>query len=146
MPSWMSRLKNNIKQSQYDENFIEDFRPHNEDDLQEFGNKEAWEDSQADAQADKFPDEGSENYYTIEPEQDGTFRVMEHGTYEESSVLSGRPKDAVVGFFDTIDQAQQKYPQADILEHKSISRFTSEDAMNMQAPSDFDPGDAGETW
>lgn len=136
----MSRLK----KSQQDY-----FDTHNVDDLQEFGNQEAWQDSRNESPSEtqlQVPNEEEYVDYTIEPEEDGSFKVVEHGVYEKGSVLEGRPKDSVVGFFDTVEDAQDEYPQAEIMEHKTSPRFTYNDAMKMPRPKDFEEGAAGETW
>ncbi len=125
--------------------FEEDFSYNEPDDLQEFGDNEAWEDSQADMR-DMEERYDSEPSFTIESMPEGGFKVVEHDKYEEGSVLAGKPRDAVVGFFDDVKSAKEEYPTAELLNQQTTPRFTYEDAMNMPEPPDFDPRDAGETW
>ena len=118
------------------------------DDLQEFSDKQAWEDSQGEMMDDFNDDEEfeEEEYYTIEPAKDGGFVAKKHDTYPRGSVLEGRPRDVSLDFADTVEELMDKYPGAEVLDHASMQRTTYEDAMNMPRPDDFDEMDAGERW
>ncbi len=51
---------------------------------------------------------------TIEPAKYGNgYTVYEWGIYESSSVLAGQTKKQYVDGFDTIEEAQAKYPDAE---------------------------------
>ena len=51
---------------------------------------------------------------TIENGKDGGFSVYEFGEYTESSVLAGQTCKRFVDNFDTIEEAQAAYPDADV--------------------------------
>ena len=86
-------------------------------------------------------------FHTIEPENDGTFSVFEHGKYHRSSVLAGQARRTGVGFFQTLDLAQAAYPKAEVLDHTSrIEGYNAGDTMGDLPPSWFNPNDAGESW
>lgn len=80
---------------------------------------------------------------TIEPlgREDGVMAV-EHGFYEESSVLAGQSRRQVLGFFDSVEEAKKEYPNAEVLGYQTRSGSYMSDIP----PSDFDPADAGERW
>jgi len=94
-------------------------------------------------------EEEEKEWLTIEPHfshidrgrQDG-FEVVLHGTYEESSVLAGQPKRQVLDFFDTIEEAQSQFPNAEVTEHSTKVDIPMPDTI----PDWFDPGAAGEVW
>ena len=66
-----------------------------------------------------------------------------HGEYERSSVLAGQPKRTLVDVFDSIEEAQRQYPNAEVLD--AGSAYPS--AQMPSEPQDwFDPMDAGEAW
>ena len=61
------------------------------------------------------------DYQTIEPDGDGEFYpigylVYEWGRYGRSSVLAGQQSKALVGAFDSLAEAQQAYPKAEVSE------------------------------
>tara|TARA_R100000306_G_scaffold54740_1_gene52104 strand:- start:797 stop:1000 length:204 start_codon:yes stop_codon:yes gene_type:complete len=39
--------------------------------------------------------------------------VIEHGVYARDSVLAGRDRHSAVGFFRTLEQAQEYFPDAE---------------------------------
>ena len=51
---------------------------------------------------------------TIENGKGGGFSVYEFGEYPESSVLAGQTCKRFVDNFDTIEEAQAAYPDADV--------------------------------
>lgn len=61
----------------------------------------------------------SKSYLTIELGRGATYAnnlytVYRHGTYERSSVLAGSPKREWVDDFETLEEAQAAYPDADV--------------------------------
>lgn len=80
---------------------------------------------------------------TIEPGMDGRYDVYEHGTYPRHSVLAGQARRSFVDTFDTLEDAQRRFPKAQVLEHSSRP---FEQPMSDCPPSWFDPADAGEEW
>ena len=88
----------------------------------------------------------STTYYTIEPDDTGEgFWVVEHGVYPESSVLAGQDRRALLAHYDTVKQAKQSYPQANVLEWSTRNTWTRTD-LPIHPPKWFDPFDAGEVW
>lgn len=85
---------------------------------------------------------------TIEPDHErGGFDVYGHGTYEESSVLAGRPKRAFLDHFDTAEETRAEHPEAeDIGGSSRIEGYNAGDTMPQSPPSWFDPMAAGEAW
>lgn len=79
--------------------------------------------------------------FTIERYGD-EFLVAGHGTYERSSVLAGQPRRQVLDFYPTLDEAQEAYPEADVLAFNTQSVARVPDV----AFGGFDPADAGERW
>lgn len=82
--------------------------------------------------------------YTIEPEFD-KFVVFGHGEYPEDSVLAGQYARGAVDTFDTLEEAQKAYPQADVPEY-STRVPSGWIPMSHNPPSDFDPAYCGERW
>ena len=93
------------------------------------------------------------NTYTIEPawsfegDPDG-FDVYEHGVYEESSVLHGQQRRTFMDSFQTLNEAKEAYPQAELLKHSTkpnplLDRVAS---LGPCPESWFDPSAAGERW
>mgnify|MGYP001249959865 CR=1 FL=1 len=64
-------------------------------------------------------------------------------TYSESSVLAGQSQEIPVSWFDTLERAKEKYPNADISEHPRSGQRPSVSAC---PPPWFDTADAGERW
>lgn len=101
-------------------------------------------------EADDYRNEGYDEVYddaggddiTIEPDGMGGYDVVEHGVYENSSVLAGQPKRQIIDSFDDIDAAKASYPEAEVLSHQTQSSAQPP----VSPPSDFDPMDAGEVW
>tara|TARA_R110002020_G_scaffold407051_1_gene617154 strand:+ start:120 stop:395 length:276 start_codon:yes stop_codon:yes gene_type:complete len=56
------------------------------------------------------------DFYTIEPDGYGTFSVFGWGTYERSSVLAGQQRKTMVDDFDTVAEAVNAYPKADVMD------------------------------
>lgn len=86
------------------------------------------------------------DYYTIEPQtceytQKKSFAVYGHGIYENTSVLAGQYRRCFIDNFNTIEEAQKAYPDADESGSTKINI-----PMSDCPPSDFDPADAGEVW
>ena len=77
---------------------------------------------------------------TIEPDGDGSFWVVEHGEYEESSVLAGQYRRQLVEHFDTVAEAATAYPNA--VETTYPTSGVSAVVPDV-APDWFDPADAG---
>ena len=55
------------------------------------------------------------NLITIEPSKyDDGFNVYEWGTYPRSSVLAGQTKKQMIDGFDTLEEAKEAYPEAEV--------------------------------
>ena len=90
------------------------------------------------------------DWTTIEP-NGVRFDVYGHGVYGSCSVLCGQPRRAFLEGFGTLEEAQAKYPEADVLAgsskvHLMGSSLADLSGLPRTAPSDFDPLDAGEHW
>ena len=70
------------------------------------------------------------------------FTVYGHGTYPYSSVLGGQPSRTYVKHFETLEDAQKAYPQAEVISGSTYQQFL----MPVNPPDWFDPMDAGERW
>jgi len=85
------------------------------------------------------------DYLTLEVQHEyGTFGVFGHGEYERSSVCYGQQRRVFLDSFDTHEEAQTEYPEA---ETSCCTRVN--DPMSLMptaAPDWFDPANAGETW
>ena len=83
-------------------------------------------------------------WWTIEEDGRGGYVVYEHGVYEETSVLAGLPSRTYIRHFDTVEEAQDAYPEA------TVSGSTKMDYAGVELPHSppdwFDPADAGERW
>jgi len=111
-----------------------------------------WEEEQVfqDREGEDFHEEEEETGpdITIEPsfshtgQRDG-FEVVEHGVYGPSSVLEGQTRRTILDFFPTVEDAQQQYPEAKVVEH---STKTEHPELPKSPPSWFDPSAAGERW
>lgn len=83
--------------------------------------------------------------HTIEQDNRGVFEVFGHGEYPRDSVLAGQYARIFVASFDTLEEAQQAYPKAEVPEYST--RIPSGwIPMSDTAPSWFDEADAGERW
>ena len=85
-------------------------------------------------------------YLTIEPSRfDNTpdISVYGHGTYPQGSVLEGQARRTFLDSFSTVEEAKQKYPEAEVLNNTS---YLPHQPLPSTPPHDFDPLDAGETW
>jgi len=94
------------------------------------------------------------DYMTIEPrfidgEQVG-YAVYGHGTYKHSSVLAGQARRSFQDAFDSVEEALQEYPEAEVRGGSTKVRYGTTLAqlsgLPETPPSWFDPMDAGETW
>jgi hypothetical protein len=54
--------------------------------------------------------------YTIEPNNRGEFIVYEWGVYGRNSVLAGQTSKTFIRPFDSVTEALEKYPAADVFE------------------------------
>lgn len=54
------------------------------------------------------------NELTIEQGKYGGWTVYKWGVYERSSVLAGQTKKQFVDNFDTLEEAQEAYPKAEV--------------------------------
>ena len=70
------------------------------------------------------------------------YGVYKYGLYPSYSVLSGQVSRTFVDRFDTLEEAVQKYPDAQVLNHSCYQTTI----MPSFAPDWFDPLDAGEEW
>ena len=70
------------------------------------------------------------------------FDVVEHTTYEISSVLAGQFCRQIHGMFDTLQEAQDAFPYAKLADE----RTTSVGVVPDLPPEGWDPEDCGETW
>lgn len=88
---------------------------------------------------------------TVEPDGDGEYWVVEHGTYERSSVLAGQYRRTLLEHYATVDAALAAYPRARAVDC-STRRYTDAgslaDASGLSSnpPAWFDPAVAGECW
>lgn len=94
----------------------------------------------------------TDNRYTIEPQNQAAaaatgvppgFWVIEHGEYPQGSVLEGEYRRTRLRFYETLEDAQRDYPQAEVLDFPG---FDIRPDLPHVAPSWFDPTIAGETW
>lgn len=89
---------------------------------------------------------------TIYPSVDpyGEWEACGWITYGKSSVLEGQRQEIPVEWFDTLNQAKAKYPNATVSEcprEKGVSfDYTDRPLVSDSPPSWFDPADAGEHW
>lgn len=84
------------------------------------------------------------DYYTLRHGRYGGIDVLGWGVYERGSVLEGQPKKVWLDNFQTIEEAQAAYPQADSFSSEwtepqvSLSHLPGE---NDQAPGGAWPDD-----
>ena len=74
----------------------------------------------------------------------GLFEVSHWHTYPESSVLAGQQQEVIDGLYQTLEEAQGKYPTAD-LDLEGV-RCSHKPTVPECPPSNFDHYDAGEYW
>ena len=90
------------------------------------------------------------DYITVEPCGGGKFGVYGHGVYPDWSVFAGRPRRAVLDIFPTLEEAQEEWPFAEVLDHSTKVRregtLAEMSGLPDSPPSWFDPADCGETW
>ena len=65
-------------------------------------------------------------------------------TYGKNSVREGETQEVPVEWFDTLDEARAKYPEAEVVDYEVYKQ--SHPPMADSAPSWFDPANAGESW
>lgn len=86
----------------------------------------------------------SKQQFTIEPERGETYRrttfaVYSHSVYPRHSVLAGQPcRTYVDGGFTTIEDAQAKYPNAEVI-HGSTHRSVASITAHLPGDDDVDP-------
>ncbi len=85
------------------------------------------------------------DYITIEPDKDGGFWVVQHGVYSESSVLAGQDFRQLTRHFDTLEETQAAFPQAEALDYSTKNTWAGQSLPDV-APAWFDPANAGEVW
>jgi hypothetical protein len=78
---------------------------------------------------------------TIEPSKSFNYAVYRHSIYE-SGMLEGEPRREFLDGFDTLEEAQEKYPEAELVHGSTYVDYV----IPHVAPPDFDPADAGERW
>jgi hypothetical protein len=86
---------------------------------------------------------------TIEPgshgetyHREGGFTVYGHSTYGEGSVLEGQDMRCFLDYFDTLEEAQNAFPTAEVIEGSTYQQIH----IPHSAPDWFDPDIAGEVW
>ena len=81
------------------------------------------------------------DWLSIEPHRDG-WAVYGHGTFEPTSVLAGQPSRTFLDSFDSVNEAEEKYPDAEVVRGSTRVECT----LPATPPSWFDPAAAGERW
>ena len=88
-------------------------------------------------------------YQTIEIGRGATYQtsdwhVYEHGTYEQSSVLSGQSKRSFLDCFESLEDAKTAYPKAEVWDD-GCSSF-QEVSLSHLPDDDRDYCRPGEDW
>ena len=85
----------------------------------------------------------SQDYiYLVQDPSDGSVNVYNYKENNDSgSVRFGLMDNMFIDSVNSIEEAKIKYPNAEVGTHKLKA-----DPMSSFAPSDFDPGYAGERW
>lgn len=87
------------------------------------------------------------NFHSHTIESEGRrFVVFGHGEYPEESVLAGQYARCAVQSFDTLAEAQEAYPKAEVPECSTHLPAWLLSGVSDVAPSWFDEADAGERW
>lgn len=88
------------------------------------------------------------DYQTIEPDGEGGFWLVNHGEYAASSVLAGQSYRGLVVHYESLEEAIQENPEAEVLDHSTKDPFAFLDKSPLpESPlSWFDTADAGELW
>jgi len=60
----------------------------------------------------------SNTSWTIEPASDNSYTVYEWGVYPRDSVLAGQTRKSFLNSFETLPEATQAYPKADVMSHQ----------------------------
>jgi hypothetical protein len=84
-------------------------------------------------------------YKSIRHEPDGSVIVLEHFTYQESSVLAGQSGHRLSlpdCAFDSEEAARKAHPDIEC----TSSRLDPVASVPRCPPADFDPAYAGESW
>lgn len=87
---------------------------------------------------------------TIEEKGEGFFAVYEFGVYDRNSVLAGQTKKQFLDGFNTLEEAQAKYPSAEQgyrSAHNSYGHLPGEDdpVAGGMFPDDIGYGRNGES-
>lgn len=85
----------------------------------------------------------SHDWTTIEPNKYDGYNVYAHGYYGSSSVLAGRYGRAFLDSFDSLEEAQKAYPDAEL---SGNTKWMVDPDPGPNPPSWFDPSIAGERW
>ena len=83
----------------------------------------------------EFPSKGA-TYYNE------AYGVYKYDTWPSHSVLAGEERRTYLEEFNTLEEAQAKYPKAVVVDHSCFRPLV----MSSVAPDWFDPMDAGEEW
>lgn len=83
----------------------------------------------------EFPSKGATYYNEC-------YGVYKYDTWPNHSVLAGQERRTYLEEFNTLEEAQAKYPKAEVVDHSCYRPL----AMSSTAPDWFDPLDAGEEW
>lgn len=82
------------------------------------------------------------NHLTVEPAKyDNGVSVYGYGTYGPTSVLAGQTKKQYLDGFDSVEEALEAYPTAEV-----GGGYTPYNDAGANPPSWFDPAYAGEHW
>lgn len=82
------------------------------------------------------------------PSVGSTYHIEEYGVYEYSkhprgSVLAGQERRVFIDCFDTLEEAQAKYPKA---EWNDTAEYNPQGGLPSEPEEWFDPANAGECW
>ena len=83
----------------------------------------------------EFPSKGATYYNEC-------YGVYKYDTWPSNSVLAGEERRTYLEEFNTLEEAQAKYPKAEVVDHSCFRPLV----MSSTAPDWFDPLDAGEEW
>jgi len=85
-------------------------------------------------------------YYRISQDPDGAWKVQGFGHYGPTSVLAGQPRTMTLGMYDTLEEAKEEYPTAEVSEHRLPTTREMGTGPASVPPPGFDPAAAGESW
>lgn len=83
----------------------------------------------------EFPSRGATYYNKC-------YGVYQYDTWPMSSVLGGQERRTFLDQFDTLEEAREKYPDAEFQDHSCYRPLV----MSDTPPDWFDPANAGEEW